>query len=101
MKAIFDELGVDHMKIASGAMRQGILWDMIGRRRHEDIRETTVRQFMKRYHVETGQARRVGRLARKLYEQFAPGEDSHQALQLLSWAASLNEIGLSVKEMKD
>lgn len=96
MKAVFDELDVSHMKIASGAMRQGILWDMIGRRRHKDIRETTVRQFMKRYHVDTVQARRVERLARKLYEQFAAGEDLEYGTQLLSWAACLHEIGLSV-----
>jgi len=96
MKAIFDELDVNHMQIASGAMRQGILWDMIGRRRRKDIRETTVRQFMKRYHVDSVQAHRVERLARKLYEQFAPGDSLEYGAQLLSWAARLHEIGLSV-----
>ncbi|NIO40526.1 MAG: exopolyphosphatase [Burkholderiales bacterium] len=96
MKAVFDELEINHMDIASGAMRQGILWDMIGRRRKKDIRETTVRQFMKRYHVDTVQAHRVERLAKKLYEQFAPGENLEAGKQLLSWAARLHEIGLSV-----
>jgi exopolyphosphatase / guanosine-5'-triphosphate,3'-diphosphate pyrophosphatase len=96
MKAVFDELDVSHMKIASGAMRQGILWDMIGRRRKKDIRETTVTQFMKRYHVDTPQARRVERLAKKLYEQFAADDDLGDGMQLLSWAARLHEIGLSV-----
>ncbi|HUU71997.1 MAG TPA: Ppx/GppA phosphatase family protein [Burkholderiales bacterium] len=96
MKAVFDELDVSHMNIASGAMRQGILWDMIGRRRHKDMRETTVRQFMKRYHVDTVQARRVERLAKKLYEQFGSGDDLDYGILLLSWAARLHEIGLSV-----
>lgn len=96
MKAIFDELDVKQMNIASGAMRQGILWDMIGRRHRKDIREMTVRQFMKRYHVDTGQAQRIERLAKKLYEQFAPGENLEYGAQLLSWAARLHEIGLSV-----
>ncbi|MGD2138983.1 MAG: exopolyphosphatase [Burkholderiales bacterium] len=96
MKAVFDELGVSHMKIASGAMRQGILWDMIGRRRHKDIRETTVRQFMKRYHVDIAQAHRIERLAKKLYAQFSPADKLEYGNQLLSWAARLHEIGLSV-----
>ena len=96
MKAVFDELDIKHMNIASGAMRQGILWDMIGRRRRQDIRDTTVRQFMKRYHVDTVQARRVERLAKKLYEQFSSGDNLEYGTQLLSWAARLHEIGLSV-----
>jgi exopolyphosphatase/guanosine-5'-triphosphate,3'-diphosphate pyrophosphatase len=96
MNAVFDELEISHMKIASGAMRQGILWDMIGRRRRKDIRETTVRQFMRRYHVDSVQAHRVERLAKKLYQQFARGEDLEYGTQLLSWAARLHEIGLSV-----
>jgi exopolyphosphatase/guanosine-5'-triphosphate,3'-diphosphate pyrophosphatase len=96
MKAVFDELDVSHMKIASGAMRQGILWDMIGRSRRKDTREATVRQFMKRYHVDTVQARRVERLAKKLYEQFSTGNNLEYGVQLLSWAARLHEIGLSV-----
>ena len=96
MKAVFDELDVNHMSIASGAMRQGILWDMIGRRRHKDIREMTVRQFMKRYHVDSVQAHRVERLAKKLYEQFLPADNLQYGAQLLSWAARLHEIGLSV-----
>ena len=96
MKAVFDELGVNQMNIASGAMRQGILWDMIGRRHRRDIREMTVRQFMKRYHVDTVQAQRVERLAKKLYEQFSPGDSLEYGTQLLSWAARLHEIGLSV-----
>ena len=78
---------VEHMQIASGAMRQGILWDMVGRRRHRDIREATVRQFMKRYHVDTSHAHRVERLAKKFHEQLSAGDDPHSGSQLLSWAA--------------
>ncbi|HZP92860.1 MAG TPA: exopolyphosphatase [Burkholderiales bacterium] len=98
MSAIFSELGVEQMSIASGAMRQGILWDMIGRAHHKDMRELTVRQFMKRYHVDTVQAYRVERLAVKLFEQLAAGDEEQLAyqMQLLSWAARLHEIGLTV-----
>ncbi len=98
MSAIFSELDVEQMTIATGAMRQGILWDMIGRAHRRDMRELTVRQFMKRYHVDAGQAHRVERLALKLYEQLAGGgqEDLEYPMHMLSWAARLQEIGQTV-----
>src|SRR4051794_5339546 len=98
MAAIFSELNVKHMIVANGAMRQGILYDMVGRFHQRDMRDTTVVQFMKRYHVDVGQARRVEALAAALLRQFAGDlrtADAH-LLQLLSWAAKLHEIGLSV-----
>jgi exopolyphosphatase/guanosine-5'-triphosphate,3'-diphosphate pyrophosphatase len=98
MSAIFDELKVTYMTPAEGAMRQGILYDMLGRFHRHDMRDTTVVQFMNRYHVDAGQARRVDVLALSLFRQFARDlrvEDEH-LLQLLSWAAKLHEIGLSV-----
>ncbi|HYN27355.1 MAG TPA: exopolyphosphatase, partial [Burkholderiales bacterium] len=98
MSAIFAELDVKHMALADGAMRQGILWDMIGRAHHRDMRELTVRQFMKRYHVESNHAHRVERLALKLFEQLAGGDKAQREypMLLLSWAARLHEIGFTV-----
>ena len=98
MSAVFAELGVEHMALANGAMRQGILWDMIGRAHNRDMRELTVRQFMKRYHVESVHAHRVERLALKLYEQLRGGDKAQleYPMSLLSWAARLHEIGFTV-----
>ena len=98
MVAIFSELDVEHMALATGAMRQGILWDMIGRAHRRDMRELTVRQFVKRYHVDATHAHRVERLALKLFEQLAEGgkAENEYPMQMLSWAARLQEIGLTV-----
>jgi len=98
MAAIFSELKVQSMKVANGAMRQGILYDMMGRFHHRDMRDTTVAQFTKRYHVDAAQARRVESLAAALLRQFARDlhTDAGHLLQLLSWAAKLHEIGVSV-----
>ncbi len=98
MSAIFAELDIEHMALATGAMRQGILWDMIGRAHRRDMRELTVRQFMKRYHVDAGQAHRVERLALKLYEQLSDGDkqEHEYPMHMLSWAVRLQEIGLTV-----
>jgi exopolyphosphatase/guanosine-5'-triphosphate,3'-diphosphate pyrophosphatase len=98
MSAIFAELDVEHMVLANGAMRQGILWDMIGRAHRRDMRELTVRQFVKRYHVESNHAHRVERLALKLFEQLAGGDKAQREypMLMLSWAARLHEIGFTV-----
>jgi len=98
MSAIFAELDIGHMALANGAMRQGILWDLIGRARRRDMRELTVRQFMKRYHVESSHAHRVERLALKLFGQLSDGDKSQRVypMLMLSWAARLHEIGFTV-----
>jgi exopolyphosphatase/guanosine-5'-triphosphate,3'-diphosphate pyrophosphatase len=95
MRAAFHELGIEHMDTADGALRQGILYDMLGRSAHKDARALTVRAFMKRYHVDSAHAHRVEKLALDIYRQLARGIDTELEphLQLLSWAACLHEIG--------
>ena len=58
---VFSVLGVKEMRIADGAMRAGrdSLYDMLGRFRHEDARDRTVRAMQQRYHVDASQAERV------------------------------------------
>ena len=96
MCAAFDELGIEHMNVSDAALRQGVLYDLLGRVQKHDMREVTVRQFRRRYHVDTAQAQRVADLAAKLYRRLrAPGSDP-QAEQTLAWAAALHEIGISI-----
>jgi exopolyphosphatase/guanosine-5'-triphosphate,3'-diphosphate pyrophosphatase len=94
--AVLSELGIDTMAVASGAMRQGVLYDLMGRIHHEDMREVTVAQFMQRYHVDALQARRVGALACSLYLKLADGVPDETAARRIAWAAKLHEIGISV-----
>jgi len=94
--AVLDELNIATLTPATGAMRQGILYDMLGRFHHHDMRDVTVAQFMQRYHVDTQQARRVGTFAATLYEKLAGATDDENAPQLLAWAAKLHEIGIPV-----
>ena len=94
MIAVLAELEIDHMDVAEGAMREGILYDMLGRKRHPDARDGTVAQFMQRYHVDVPQAKRVGQLALNLYERLAGAHA--RGTPYLAWAAKLHEIGISV-----
>ena len=96
MYATFCELEIEHMQPALGALREGVLYDLLGRCHKHDMRDVTVRQFMRRYHVDTKQARRVAKLAHLFAQQFLGTEISAAALQMLDWAAHLHEIGISV-----
>lgn len=98
MSAVLSELNIDSMVVAAGAMRQGILYDMLGRFHHRDMRDVTVAQFMQRYHVDALQARRVGALAFNLYSKLSAeaGAADETATRYITWAAKLHEIGISV-----
>jgi len=98
MGAVFDELGLESARVSDGALRHGVLYDLLGRVQHRDMREATVAQFMRRYHIDAPQAERVKNLALTIYDALAPGnekEDDPDRL-MLGWAARLAEIGLSI-----
>lgn len=98
LNAVFSELDIDSMAVAEGAMRQGVLYDLLGRVHHKDMRDVTVAQFMHRYHVDALQARRVGTLAYNLYRKLTAesGEPDEEGSRSIAWAAKLHEIGISV-----
>jgi exopolyphosphatase/guanosine-5'-triphosphate,3'-diphosphate pyrophosphatase len=96
MYAAFCELGIERMQPALGALREGVLYDLWGRFHHNDMREVTVQQFMRRYHVDMAQAERVSQLALFFAREFLGEDAGESALQLLEWAAKLHEIGISV-----
>lgn len=94
MAGLFAELDITRMDVAEAAMREGILYDLLGRFHKQDMREATVEEFMRRYHIDTQQAARVNRLATRLAS--AVGVADETSLRVLDWAARLHEIGLSV-----
>lgn len=101
MLSVFNELEVEHMETTDAALRLGVMYDLLGRTQHQDMRAVTVEQFVRRYGVDRAQAERVGRLAIALYRQLpVAGEDADDGREddeaLLSWAASLHEMGLSI-----
>jgi exopolyphosphatase/guanosine-5'-triphosphate,3'-diphosphate pyrophosphatase len=93
MSAAFKELGIERMEFSEGALRLGVLYDLLGRYHHEDQREATVDQFMRRYEVDRGQVARVGQTALRLLHQIRADDAD---VQFLSWAARLHEVGISV-----
>jgi exopolyphosphatase/guanosine-5'-triphosphate,3'-diphosphate pyrophosphatase len=97
MLAAFAELGIERMAVSDGALRHGVLYDLLGRVQHHDMREATVAQFMRRYHADAAQAERVRLLALRIFDSVnREKEDQEPDRLLLDWAARLAEIGLSV-----
>ncbi|MGC4029607.1 MAG: exopolyphosphatase [Steroidobacteraceae bacterium] len=95
---VFSQLGIRQMRVAEGAMREGLLYDMVGRYRSEDARERTVRSMQQRYHVDMAQAARVEQTAVEFFTQVRESWklDDPLAELALRWAARLHEIGLDV-----
>lgn len=104
MMAAFKELKIQQMNQGEGALRVGVLYDMLGRKTDSDIRAGTVAQYMHRYRVDTRQAARVRLLAEALYgpaltlSKKEQEEWPHDLRLLLSWACDLHEVGLSISQ---
>lgn len=98
LRAVFRSLEIDEMQVASGAMREGVLHDLVGRIRHDDIRDHTIRRMVERYRVDLGQASRVEQVALRLLDQLGSswGMQADPYRKQLVWASHIHEIGLAV-----
>ncbi|MGE0082200.1 MAG: exopolyphosphatase [Thiohalomonadaceae bacterium] len=96
--AAFEALGIESMRISEGALREGLLYDLVGRLRHEDVRARTVTALATRFGVDTLQAARVERTALALLAQVSDAWNlaDDESRQMLRWAAQLHELGLLV-----
>ena len=101
LRAVFDLLGIREMKVAQGALRHGVMYELLERDDAvADLRTATVARLATRFAVDAGQAQRVGTAAAALYVQFDPAarggsttSRAGRALRKLGWAAQLHEIG--------
>ena len=98
MSGALAELRVERINPVGGALRLGVLYDLLGRTAHRDSRAATVDLFLERYHIDRAHARRVAETARALYMRAAPRPDA-EAAQRVEWAGWLHEVGLSVSHI--
>jgi exopolyphosphatase/guanosine-5'-triphosphate,3'-diphosphate pyrophosphatase len=98
MIAAFEGLSIDKLTVANSALREGVLYELLGRMQHDDTRDATVNSFMRRYHVDRDQVKRVQSLSILLLSQVEHklSGDVAIAKQYLGWAAKLHEIGVSI-----
>lgn len=98
IEAIVDALELEQITPCEGALREGVLYDLLGRHQHEDVRERSIQALMERSHVDLEHAQKVECKALEALEQVAETwdlkEDWHS--DMLSWAARVHEVGLDI-----
>ena len=97
LRATMKVLGISTIAYSDGALREGVMYDMLGRFASEDVRDRSVLSLIKRYSVDKKQARQVVRTSRYLFKQVK--NDLHLTSDdsdLLRRAAYLHEIGLAI-----
>ena len=101
--AVFKSLKIERMWSSDGALREGLLYDLIGKTEHDSVRTQAVTTLMSRYQVDLEQAARVEQTAGYCFSQLASvwGLDSNENYkECLVWATRLHEIGLSIAHSK-
>ena len=95
---LLEVLRVERLKVSDGALREGLLYDHIGRLLHEDARERSVDALARRFNIDEAQATRVADTVARLLHQSALEWrlESPRVSKIVEWAARLHEIGLDI-----
>ncbi|WP_110686250.1 exopolyphosphatase [Salinicola aestuarinus] len=95
--AVFEAFDLERMRYSDGALREGVLFDLVGRDTPEDSRRHSVESMMTRYSVDIAQADNVARCALIAFDQLQKAwRLSDEQRLFLYWAAQLHEIGLAI-----
>lgn len=95
LSALFETLGIGEMRTARGALRVGVLYDLLGRRESRDLRDVSVDRLQSRFAVDRAQAERVERTAQRLFLSLEPNAPDGDAKHL-AWASALHELGFAI-----
>jgi exopolyphosphatase/guanosine-5'-triphosphate,3'-diphosphate pyrophosphatase len=104
LSAIFDQLGLDEVHVVDSALKEGLIFDTLGRlssqKNHPsnaDIRDQTVNKMMEQYQVDKDQAQRANLALSHFVTQLPePVVNGVNVKDILQWAAQLHEIGLTI-----
>lgn len=101
LSAVMDLFDIDTLKVTPGALRHGLLYDLIEREdEQKDVRAITVEGIQKTFNADPLQAQRVSQVACAFLKQLQSANHDEQAsirhLKKLHWAAQLHEIGTQI-----
>jgi exopolyphosphatase / guanosine-5'-triphosphate,3'-diphosphate pyrophosphatase len=97
LDAAFEILGIEQMLVSENAMREGALYDLIGRGTADDPHESSVKALQERYAIDTKQADRVEATAVDFYKQTKESWSLQSTdKRQLRWACQLHELGLAI-----
>jgi len=98
LAGVFEALGIVHMHVSEGALREGLLYDMVGRRQNNDIRNKSIDSLSNRFHADLQHAQRIELTAFDFFQQLKEDwfDDVSHSANLLRWACELHEIGRNI-----
>jgi exopolyphosphatase / guanosine-5'-triphosphate,3'-diphosphate pyrophosphatase len=100
LMAVFALLDIDEMQAAQGALRHGVLYDLLDREQDTtDLRSTSVQRIAKKFDADPAQAGRISRVSQHLFLMARDGlsdPESERFQRKLNWAAQLHEIGSQI-----
>ena len=100
LRAVFDLLNIEQMQTAQGALRHGVLYDLLDREQDlTDLRSTSVQRLASKFDTDTLQSQRVSKVSKTLFLMVGaglPSADSDRLQRKLQWAAQLHEIGSQI-----
>jgi exopolyphosphatase / guanosine-5'-triphosphate,3'-diphosphate pyrophosphatase len=100
LRALFDLLGIRKLEQATGGLRHGLLFELMGHGQPQsDLRTHSVDRLAAKFCADAVQGGRVGRVANTLFDQLNEGHPQYPPGSLervafkLRWAGQLHEIG--------
>ncbi|NNC99485.1 MAG: Ppx/GppA family phosphatase [Gammaproteobacteria bacterium] len=98
LMALFELFDITEMSVSDIALREGVLYDLVGRSSAEDIRDVTIAAMLNRWSVQGEHGDKVRDTALNLYHRVANSWDIDARLyrEILGWSAQLHELGLLI-----
>ncbi len=98
LSAVMRSLNIDCFEVSQVALREGLIFNMLGKREHTDIQQETISTLNRRFSIDEAQAIRVENTAMRLFDLVVNewGLDDETDSDLLRWAARLHEVGMGI-----
>jgi exopolyphosphatase/guanosine-5'-triphosphate,3'-diphosphate pyrophosphatase len=107
LRAVFDLMQIDQLQQATGGLRHGLLFDLMGDTADQtDVRSKSVQRLSTKFGTDATHGLRVGNVASQLFAQLQATEPTsdnpadklaqERQCRKLNWAAQLHEIGSQI-----
>lgn len=100
--ALFQQLSIKQLQLSNGALREGILYEMLPHSRTKKIRQRTISALAERFHTDKQHAHRVKQQVMFIHQKVQTNWQIKQdnAFQILLASCDLHEVGLLLEYKK-
>ena len=94
--ALFESLDIEQLQLSSGALREGLLYEMLPDMKNQMIRQRTIHSLAERFHIDQQHSLRIAAQMDLLFDLVAtPWQlERDNSYQLLMTACALHQVGL-------